>query len=400
LMSSNAKLSLVAAIMDERLLRELGKPSPGYGDAFEICRKDSTTWRRFASRPKAIANYFDDATLADLGKSEGAVNRALAKALDENKTDCRWFARQFDVRKVQKPPVERSGLLFECTYGGLPRDCPFDLQEPEAFAPLMDGVAAIHAYNEAVAIMKGADLDNLNLIQSQAKLHLETNRTKLCACCRYSANERNQKSKGTAELRACLDGMKDECIGKKCAICDKKFVREDKPIIEFDHIDQDTKEFQLSDLRRIAQMGLGVAAMELERAKCDRTHMSCHRQRTFLQLMGLDDHAIPFDEETLELIAARRRPAGALKMRRKLAIGICACGCKKKVTKRNYMCFDFAHTPGKGDIQKVNHVSHMHKIGEIDAEIAKCNLLFCECHKKQETDPGRVSWKNKIAAGL
>ena len=139
--------------------------------------------------------------------------------------------------------------------------------------------------------------------------------------------------------------------------------------------------------------------MELERAKCDIEHMHCHRQRSFLQLMGLDEHDIPFDEETLELIAARRQPCRTLRMRRKLAIGICACGCKRKVTEGNYMCFDWAHTPGEGDIHKVKNVPECNA-DEVEAEIAKCRLLFCECHKRQETDRDRATWKNKIAAGL
>ena len=82
-----------------------------------------------------------------------------------------------------------------------------------------------------------------------------------------------------------------------------------------------------------------------------------------------------------------------------MEIGKCECGkCDNKITMGNYMCFDFAHKPGEGDIQKVKNVAHCN-LGEIEAEIAKCNLLFCECHKRQETDPGRVSWKNRIAAG-
>ena len=35
-------------------------------------------------------------------------------------------------------------------------------------------------------------------------------------------------------------------------------------------------------------------------------------------------------------------------------------------------------------------------IGEIEAEIKKCSLLFCECHKQQETDPGRVTWEKVL----
>ena len=59
------------------------------------------------------------------------------------------------------------------------------------------------------------------------------------------------------------------------------------------------------------------------------------------------------------------------------------------------MCFDFAHKPGEGDIHKLKNVAHC-KRGEIEAEIKKCRLLFCECHKKLETDPGRFSRKKKL----
>ncbi len=190
--------------------------------------------------------------------------------------------------------------------------------------------------------------------------------------------------------------MKDECIGKKCSICDEEFVPGDQYRIEFDHIIQETKLFILSDLKIAASLG-GVPAMELERAKCNIAHMHCHRQRSFLQLHGLDGHAIPFSATTLKLIAAKgMKPNRALIKSKKLAIGICACGCKRKVTERNYMCFDFAHTPGEGDVHKVKKVSALYNLDEIEAEIAKCRLLFCECHKKQETDPGRVTWEKVI----
>ena len=246
-------------------------------------------------------------------------------------------------------------------------------------------------YQQAVDRTKDVtDPDDLNENQARDKLFLEKHRTQHCALCRYGRNAHKQERQ--AELKACLRRFKDECIGKTCPICDEEFVEGDQDRVEFDHRDQDTKSFNLSDLNIAESLG-GVTAMELERAKCDIVHESCHRQRTFLQLHGLDGRMSQISDRTLDLIAARLRPLRALKMRRKLDIGICACGCKKKVTKRNYMCFDFAHTPGEGDVQKVKGVSHIQKIGEIEPEIKKCRLLFCECHKRQETDPGRVTWE-------
>ena len=81
-----------------------------------------------------------------------------------------------------------------------------------------------------------------------------------------------------------------------------------------------------------------------------------------------------------------------------MAIGECECElrCKRKVTEGNHMCFDWAHKPGEGDIQKVKDVSQLWIPSEIEAEIKKCRLLFCECHKKLETDPGRVTWEKVI----
>ena len=472
-MSSNAKLSLVAAIKDERLLREYPAgwhPSHSPNDAFEIRSKNSGTWERFVSQPLARKYFFDDAMRA---KFPGHSLDSGLKYTFKSRGSPMWFANAFDVRTVPVTPVERNGLFFRCNMGGRRGDeCPFGEQEPEAFEPLIDGQrfrvnslqrrraasstrsvgaqrcrqssrsrrrrrldaiprrggesarsrkregdresprlvraaaifatfssragqSAIYAYNQAVATIKGADLNNLTSNQLQAKQHLETNRTNLCACCRYKLNVQNRKADGYDELRDCLKRMKDECIGKKCPICLKKFVKGDQPIIEFDHRDRDTKEFEVTALTRIARLGLGVPAMKLERAKCDGVHYHCHRQRSFLQRWGLDDHAIPFSDETLELIAARRKPHRTFIMRKKLAIGECACGCGRKVTEGNYMCFDFAHKHG---VDKVKNVAHCYYQDEIEAEIAKCRLLFCECHKKQETDRDRPTWKNKIAA--
>ena len=267
------------------------------------------------------------------------------------------------------------------------------------FSSRAGAAAAIFAYDRALAIMKDADLNNLNPNQLQAKQHLETNRTKGCACCRYTLGASSRKKEDA--LKAHLMLMRDKCIGKKCAICGEKFVEGDQPIIEFDHRDRSTKLFALSSFNRIYPLG-GIPAMDLERLKCNETHMSCHRQRTFLQLLGLDDHAIPYSDETLELIAERRAKRNDIRsnyvMRRKLQIGKCECGtCDNKITMGNFMCFDFAHKPGMGDIHKVANVG---KISggprEIEAEIAKCRLLFCECHKKLETDPGRATWEKVI----
>ena len=255
--------------------------------------------------------------------------------------------------------------------------------------PSRAGVAAIYAYNEAVATMKDADLDNLTLDQDRAKRYLETHRTQYCACCRYSRSAIREKK--IAELRACLKKMKDECIDEECEICHEKFVEGDQWRIEFDHRDQATKSFKLSDFQRIEMFG-GVSALELERLKCRPLHYSCHRQHSFLQLVGLGNYAIDdISDSMLNLMRGKKEIRKYIR-RRKLGIGKCQCGCNREVTERNWMCFDFAHTPGEGDIHKVKCVSNCN-FGEIEAEIAKCRLLFCECHKEQETDPGRITWQ-------
>ena len=261
------------------------------------------------------------------------------------------------------------------------------------------GAAAIFAYDRALAIMKDADLNNLTPDQSQAKQHLETNRTKGCACCRYTLAASSRKKDDA--LKAHLMSMKNKCIGTKCRICGEKFVEGDQAIMEGDHRDQSTKLFALSAFNRIHQLG-GIPAMDLERLKCDIVHMSCHRIRSFLQRLGLGDHAIPISDSTLQLIAERRAKRNDTRsnyvMRRKLEIGKCQCGtCDRKVTEGNFMCFDFAHKPGMGDIHKVASVGRISGGPRyIEAEIAKCRLLWCECHKRLETDPGRFSRKKEV----
>jgi hypothetical protein len=262
--------------------------------------------------------------------------------------------------------------------------------------------ATIFAYDRALAIMKDADLNNLNPNQLQAKQHLETNRTKGCACCRYTLGASSRKKDD--ELNAHLTSIKNKYIGTKCRICGEKFVDGDQPIMEGDHRDQSTKLFCLSQFGRIQALG-GIPALELELLKCDIVHMSCHRIRSFLQrfrLLDLDDYAIPIPDSTLRRIAEIRAKRNDTKtnyvLRRKLEIGKCECGtCDRKVTEGNFMCLDFAHKPELGDIHKVACVGRVSGGPRyIEAEIAKCRLLFCECHKKLETDPGRFSRKKKL----
>ena len=138
-MPSNTKLSLVAAIKDETLRQTISRKGGVSGAAFEIRRKGSETWKRYASAAKARDDHFgifDAATLADLRPYDrSSCCNGLRTILNENKKDCEWFSREFDVRMVHNPSVVRNDLRFECTYGGTSQDCPFGLQGPDAFAP-------------------------------------------------------------------------------------------------------------------------------------------------------------------------------------------------------------------------------------------------------------------------
>ncbi len=70
----------------------------------------------------------------------------------------------------------------------------------------------------------------------------------------------------------------------------------------------------------------------------------------------------------------------------KLKIGGCEL-CDANVTKKNTYCFDFDHIDPE---TKTCSVSQLCKISEIKAEIAKCRLLCCKCHRlhsiQQEKD--------------
>jgi hypothetical protein len=74
---------------------------------------------------------------------------------------------------------------------------------------------------------------------------------------------------------------------------------------------------------------------------------------------------------------------------RKLEIGGCN-HCDKKVTNENFMCFDFDHLRDKiSDISQL--MTCVGDIKKIDEEIAKCQLLCCNCHKIKTIE--QLGWK-------
>jgi len=139
-MRHEAIFNFVARIKIERTVRNVEFTSVSTtGSPIEIRSKGSGTWERFASAAKAAQYYFDDATLAALGKDRSAMSKAIRDSCNENVRSPTWFTKKYDVRKPRDPPVIRNGVLFECTRGGSRQDCPFGLQGPEAFAPIIKG---------------------------------------------------------------------------------------------------------------------------------------------------------------------------------------------------------------------------------------------------------------------
>ena len=131
----------VSRIKEERIVRETKAAySSSTGSPIEIRSKGSGTWERFATAHKASQHYFDDATLAALGKDRKAMSTAIGSTCNENVFSPKWFTNKYDVRKPRDPPVERNGLLFRCNvHGSSSQECPFGRQGPEAFAPIIKG---------------------------------------------------------------------------------------------------------------------------------------------------------------------------------------------------------------------------------------------------------------------
>jgi len=165
----------------------------------------------------------------------------------------------------------------------------------------------------------------------------------------------------------------------------------------------------------------GTQAMERESEKCRVICKGCHRISSAaqaaanaalcfaaqaaanaaadrLQLLGKGGYATKKKEYDAKRKRRQKDEKLAFLNEKKMEIGRCQCGkptCDRRVTWINCCAFDFAHRSGPdGDGAKVAGIavfvsdwnSLETAIPLIEAEIPKCRLMHCHCHKIQDTD--------------
>ena len=182
-------------------------------------------------------------------------------------------------------------------------------------------------------------------------------------------------------------------------------------VLEADHLDPTAKKHNLSDNTWWALNG-GPAAIRAEAAKCQWLCVFCHRlETTGNQARRCGDPLLMPDgkwdgtEEQVRQYKAKhkahvRYPKQKYVDGEKLRRG-CCLKCKRKVTPDTVVAFDFDHRDpstkmnGKGNLAGSNggvaalvhncakHASLDSIRGIIDADMAKCDLICANCHRRK-----------------
>jgi len=309
-------------------------------------------------------------------------------------------------RRVQS---NRSGKLIgdcgHCTRKGRdiadfgPDECNNNVRTHPAF------FEALAAYNEAYA---ARDYDGA----AEARATLEEMRTVKCQPCRKTQNTL------TGETKKCYDdwqALKQEACAGPDGGCANQDCVERGPlavyVIEADHIDPKEKVYDLSDYKWWACNG-GVAAMRLEAEKVRMICKFCHRleETSSAARRSGDPELMPTgkwngtEEEVKQYTAKHsatiRYPKQAYVDAEKLRRAHCL-QCERPVTAETAFAFDFDHrdpmTKMKGEetlagttggvgglVSNCAKAASLSKIkGLLDAEMAKCDLLCANCHKRK-----------------
>jgi len=264
---------------------------------------------------------------------------------------------------------------------------------------------ALAAYTEAYA---ARDYDGA----AEARATLEELRTGKCPPCRKT------HSTLTGEVKKCHDfwqEIKEEACSGPDGGCAHQDCVERGPlavyVIEADHTKREGKVEALSDYKWWACNG-GVAAMRLELAKVQMLCRFCHRLEktgTAANRSG-DPDAMPdgkyngTEAEVKQYMAKhhatitfpKQQHVDAEKLRRRHCLQ-----CKRPVTAATAFAFDFDHRDpetkmkGKDTLAGANggvaglvnncaNAASLDNIeGVIDAEMAKCDVLCANCHKRK-----------------
>jgi hypothetical protein len=226
----------------------------------------------------------------------------------------------------------------------------------------------------------------------------------------YQLNK-NKYTDGTYESReACLlrqhEVIRELLEGKTCVLCPHDTTHH----LEFDHLDPTKK------IKRVTAI-YNIGKLRAEAAKCQLLCIWCHRVKTWKErrlLLVIYTKPEPYADGCIcpgllcqgqiraneHFYLRRGNPKGRCKTcklfrkqqirneraeyvnnKKRNVFKKCQL-CPREVEEGFEMCFDFDHIDPK---TKKNCISRMVSIGAsqkaLDAELAKCRLLCCYCHK-------------------
>ena len=216
------------------------------------------------------------------------------------------------------------------------------------------------------------DMDALNKV-----------RCKRCIRCREIVKRSNNNpNTTTGQCKFFYKKMREEAVCEVCSSSEN---------IEFDHLDPSKKTHSLSSYMFWSCNG-GVNAMKEEFKKCRPLCRMCHdqhTQKTHKRKYASADEMPTFTQA--EKQAKRQRQytddKAAYVLSLKMAIGGCE-HCQVSVNPKNSRSFHFAHKNAAEKLYNVSNLVSSYSATlktakpKIDAEVKKCLLLCCDCHKK------------------
>lgn len=148
----------------------------------------------------------------------------------------------------------------------------------------------------------------------------------------------------------------------RCKVCGETRL----PTLEFDHLNPEEKKRRLTTGKRMRESIVRAGGFQTilnEMKKCQVLCSFCHNTKSFSPVY----RKIKRNKRYIQFV-----------MDNKIKIGSCK-SCAKKVTDKNYCCFQFDHIdPHTKSYTIANMRSKSQDL--ISAEIAKCQLLCANCH--------------------
>lgn len=193
------------------------------------------------------------------------------------------------------------------------------------------------------------------------KSHMKSQKATACLECEKAAQMKvNRKKKLLVQYHLSQSQCQD------CG-CD------DWRLLENDHVNNDKSRNSNGKRYRTISKNTSFKKVIEELGKCEVVCIKCHRIRTHSRFPEKNTVSHTFNDKKAE-----RR---AFVDREKIKSGACAL-CEEKVTESTMYLFDWDH---KDPTTKLDNISdlcnELKSLSVIKAEIDKCRLLCCSCHR-------------------